>query len=273
MKNLIFKTVSIILKKKNYYLSNEVYDLCRLVTKRYKIEMKSYGLFEEIICTINNIAQVMTQDAIEILGNIINKPNETENPELILLYMKILNSIICLFHQINYQDFPEFFEDNLSKWMNILKACIEFGLPPIFLNNRNILKAFIRLKTKTMRALNLYCYNYYEDFKDYHDSFIQPVWNLLIITKNDDIYYKITKELLEYYKVLFNNDRINSQNFNVNEISQHIIQNLIIPNMKLSSKELDDFEDNPVNYLKVELEEVDMESSMLILILYSFLFL
>ena len=251
-----------IFNKKNYYLSNEVYDLCRLITKRYKIEMKSYGLFEEIIFTINNIAQVMTQDAIEILGNLINNASETENPELILLFIKILNSIICLFHQINYQDFPEFFEDNLSSWMKILKVAIEFTLPPLFFNDKNILKAFLRLKTKTMRALNLYCYNYYEDFKDYHDSFIQPVWNLLMITKNDDIYYKFTKELLEYYKVLFNNDRINSQNFNVTEISQHIIQNLIIPNMKLSSKELDDFEDNPVNFLKVELEEVDMESSI-----------
>ncbi len=224
--------------------------------------MKSYGLFEEIICTINNIAQTMTQDALEIFGNLLNKPNETENPEQILLYIKILNSIICLFHQINYQDFPEFFEDNLNSWINILKASIEFTLPSIFLNNIYIFKAFLRLKTKTMRALNLYCYNYYEDFKDYHDSFIQPVWNLLMITKIDDVYYKLTKELLEYYKVLFNNDRIDAQKFNLPEISQHIIQNLIIPNMKLSSKELDDFEDNPVNFLKVELEEVDMESSM-----------
>lgn len=223
--------------------------------------MKSYGLFEEIICTINNIAQVMTQDAMEILGNLINK-SEGEKPEQILIYIKILNSIICLFHQINYQDFPEFFEDNLNSWMNILKAAIEFTLPAIFFNDINIFKAFLRLKTKTMRALNLYCYNYYEDFKDYHDSFIQPVWNLLLITKTDDVYYKLTKELLEYYKVLFNNDRINAQNVNITEISQHIIQNLIIPNMRLSSKELDDFEDNPVNYLKVELEEVDMESSI-----------
>lgn len=226
--------------------------------------MKSYGLFEEIICTINNIAQVMTQDAGEILANLINNPREAEKPEQILLYIKILNSIICLFHQINYQDFPEFFEDNLNTWMNILKAAIEFTLPSVFFNDINIFKAFLRLKTKTMRALNLYCYNYYEDFKDYHDSFIQPVWSLLLITKNDDVYYKLTKELLEYYKVLFNNDRINSKNINITEISQHIIQNLIIPNMKLSSKELDEFEDNPVNYLKVELEEVDMESSMFV---------
>jgi len=238
-----------------------LYDLCRLVTKRYKIEIKSYGLFEEIICTINSIAQIFTQDAMDILANFINKNIETENSDQILLYLKILTSIICLFHQINYQDFPEFFEDNLYSWMNILKASLDFNLPQSFLSDKNIFKTFLKLKTKTMRSLNMYCYNYYEDFKDYHDSFIESVWNLLLIIKNDDIYYKLTKELLEYYKVLFNNDRINIQNLNLNEISQHIIQNLIIPNMKLTSKELDDFEDNPVNYLKVELEEVDMESS------------
>jgi exportin-2 (importin alpha re-exporter) len=224
--------------------------------------MKSYGLFEEIICTINNIAEIMTQDAIEIL-NLLIKPNIlSEKEDQILIYLEILNSIICLFHQINYQDFPEFFEDNLNTWMNVVKAVIELNLPQeIFQKFKNIFKAFLQLKTKTMRSLNLYCYNYYEDFKEYHDSFIQPVWNMVIITKNNEIFYKLNKELLEYYKVLFNNDRINSQYFNITEISQHIIQNLIIPNLKLTDKEMDDFEDNPVNYLKVELEEVDMESS------------
>ena len=145
--------------------------------------------------------------------------------------------------------------------MNIIKALLEINLPNKFLNNNFILENFLKLKTKTLRALNLYCNNYYDDFKNYHDSFIQPVWNLLLIAKNEEIFYKFTRELLEYYKVLYNFNRINSSNCNVYEISEHITQNLIIPNMKLTSKELDDFEDGPVNFLKIELEEVDMESS------------
>lgn len=224
--------------------------------------MKSYSLFEEIICTIQNIAEIMTQDAMNILGQIMNNPNlANEDSSLILVYLRILNSIVCLFYQMNFQDFPEFFEDNLASWMNIIKALLEFNLPQNFLNDKNIFKEFLKLKTKTLRSLNLYCCNYYDDFKVYHDSFIQPVWNLLLFTKNNDIFFKLTKELLDYYRTLYTSTRINCTDVNVGEISQHITQNLIIPNMTLTSKELDDFEESPVNFLKVELEETDMESS------------
>ena len=251
--------INAILLKKNSYLSSELYDLIRLVTKRYKIEMNSYGLIEEIICTIKNIANTMTQDAFNLI-NIFLQTEINEDPAMITIYLKTLNSIACIFHQMNYQDFPEFFEDNLQDWMKIILAFINLNVPPKFLNDRNISRLYLKLKTKTLRALNLYCYSYYDDFTEYHDSFIEPVWNMLMMTKTDEIFFKLTKELLDYFKVLFNNNRL-PLTFNIPEITKHITENLIIPNMKMTNQDLDDFEENPINFLKVEFEEVDMESS------------
>jgi exportin-2 (importin alpha re-exporter) len=251
--------INSILLKNNIYLSCELYDLIRLITKKYKIEISSYGLIEEIICTIKNIANTMTQDSFNLI-NIFLQGEINEDMANISTYLKTLNSIVCIFHQMNYQDFPEFFEDNLQDWMKIILAFINLNVPNNYLNDRTISRLYLKLKTKSLRALNLYCNSYYDDFKEYHDSFIQPVWNMLVMTKTDEIFYKLTKELLDYFKILFNCNRI-PLNFNIPQITKHITENLIIPNMRLTMKDLDEFEENPISFLKVEFEEVDMDSS------------
>lgn len=119
-------------------------------------------------------------------------------------------------------------------------------------------KNYIKLKTVGMKCLNLYCNNYYDDIINNHDEFIPIVWNLLSFAKTDITYSKLVKQLLDYYKILFQYNR--AKGFDDTSI-QHLINNLVIPNMQLTLKELEDYEDNAINFLKIELEEVDMDSS------------
>jgi exportin-2 (importin alpha re-exporter) len=212
----------------------------------------------EIKNAISNAGPVMTQDAINLISMIFQ--NEVSKNEIIL-YLQILKDIMHIFFSFNSPDFPEFFEDNLENWMNIIKGVLEYYLK---FDDNNILKQFIKLKTIAMRCLNLYCMNYYEDFINYHNDFISLVWNLLSMAKVDYIYSKLVKQFLDYYKLLFQNNRATGLN---EEIVQLLINNLVLPNLQITHKELDDYEENPVNFLKIELEEVDMDSSINSLIL------
>ena len=40
-----------------------------------------------------------------------------------------------------------------------------------------------------------------------------------------------------------------------------MISNLVLPNLQMSDNEKEEFEDNPVNYLKSELQEADLDSN------------
>lgn len=171
------------------------------------------------------------------------------------LYMTMLKHILNIFYSLMFQDFPEFFEDNLKAWMDILKGSLDFSVP---LDNPYDLNLFLKVKKTAMRCLNLCCNNYSEDIVDYHNNFIQSVWNLVTLVKQEDSYSKLVRELLDYYKILFQYNR--SSGFNPDTI-QHLINSLIIPNMTMTNKELDEFEENAINFLKVELEEADMDSS------------
>ena len=108
----------------------------------------------------------------------------------------------------------------------------------------------------TLQCLNLYCSNYFDDIKKYHDGFIEIIWNLTKILNQEDQYARLSKRIMDYYNNLFQYKRVL---FNPERI-QFLVDFLIVPNMNLTSKEIDDYEDNPLNFLKIELEETDTES-------------
>jgi exportin-2 (importin alpha re-exporter) len=214
--------------------------------------MKSYSLISEMKNSIACIAPVMTEDAIFFLNTFLSLQKESIEPIRVELYTKTMTLILKIFYSLNSQDFPEFFEDNLESWMSILRGSLEVMV--------NVdMRLLIKFKAAGLRALNLYCLNYYDDFTAYHDAFIPIVWNMMTFARTGIEYAKIVKQLLDYYKVLFQFNRGKSS-FNSENI-QFLIDGLVIPNMSMTDKELDDFEDNPINFLKIELEEIDMDSS------------
>lgn len=194
----------------------------------------------------------MTQDCIIFINSLFSKDT---NPEQAALYLQLTTCILQIFLSFNSPDFPEYFEDNLDSWMRILKSVIDIDLNL----EGQMFRYFIKMKTIGMRCLNLYCVNYFDDFFDYHNGFIQSVWNLLKYARTDIMYAKLVKQLLDYYKTLFQGNRASGM-FDQNAV-QLLIDNLVIPNLQLTSKELDDFEENAINFTRIELEEVDMDSS------------
>ena len=63
----------------------------------------------------------MTDDAINIIKyfNSYN-PVPNDNNQTMLQCLEIMNKIMSIFYSLNYQDFPEFFEDHLTEWITIL---------------------------------------------------------------------------------------------------------------------------------------------------------
>ena len=246
--------LSNILNQKNYSNSSEIYHLISKIIQRYHIERKSYELFDEIKKTLNTICPILTEDAIKMINFLLSNPNDKNGIEQSI---KMLKRILDIFYSLNYQDFPEFFEDHLKEWIEILQGSLKFKI-----NSNELYDQMIKLKGKTMKCVNLYFSNYYDDMKpeglDYTQNFYNLVWDLISIIKQVDEYSKLTRELLEFYRINFQYRHIG--NLNENQINE-LIKNLIIPNVKMTEKEQDEFNDNPVGFLKVELEETDMDSN------------
>ena len=140
--------------------------------------------------------------------------------------------------------------------MSIIQGILSLNIS-IYSTNKEVYVQILKMLSTTLQCLNLYCLNYYDDIKlQYHDTFIEIIWNLTKILKQDEQFARLSKRIMDYYNNLFTYKRAV---FDAEKI-KFLVDFLIIPNMNLTSKELDDYEENAINFLKIELEESDIES-------------
>ena len=250
-----------ILNKHDSSKSRHIYNLITKIIKRYHIESKSDSLFREIIYTMDKICKPMTDDAINIIKyfNTYNNGND----DLMLQCLQMMNKIMSIFYSLNYQDFPEFFEDHLTEWITILNDTLLLPNKTGEINNNNINptlhELILKVKAKTLKNINLYYSNYYEDIEKYAQDLCGSVWTLMCKSKIiSDNYSKLMKELLDFFKSGFQMGKIN--NLKIEQLNQ-IFEYIILPNLSISSKEREDFLENPVEFLKIEFEEYDMSSN------------
>ena len=241
--------------------SLHIYNLITKIIKRYHIESKSDPLFREIIYTMDKICKPMTDDAINII-KYFNTYNNTDNKDIMMQCLQMMNKIMSIFYSLNYQDFPEFFEDHLTEWITILNDTlllpnktgdINSNIDPV------IYELILKVKAKTLKNINLYYSNYYEDIEKYAQELCSSVWTLMCKNKViKDNYSKLMKELLDFFKSGFQMGKIN--NLNMEQLNQ-IFEYIILPNLSMSQQEIEDFQENPVEFLKIEFEEYDMNSN------------
>ena len=252
-----------ILNKHDSSKSRHIYNLITKIIKRYHIESKSDSLFREIIYTMDKICKPMTDDAINIIKyfNSYNS-NNNSNDEVMLQCLQMMNKIMSIFYSLNYQDFPEFFEDHLNEWITILNDTLLLPNKTGEINNNispSLRGLILKVKAKTLKNINLYYSNYYEDIEKYAQDLCGSVWTLMCKSKTiSDNYSKLMKELLDFFKSGFQMGKIN--NLKIEQLNQ-IFEYIILPNLSLSSKEREDFQENPVEFLKIEFEEYDMSSN------------
>ena len=251
-----------ILNKHDLSKNRHFYNLITKIIKRYHIESKSDSLFREIIYTMDKICKPMTDDAINIIKyfDTYNPSNDNDN-QIMTQCLQIMNKIMSIFYSLNYQDFPEFFEDHLTEWITILNDTLLLPNKTGDLTNINssLLNLIFKVKAKTLKNINLYYSNYYEDIEKFAQNLCSSVWNLMCKNKIiDDNYSKLMKELLDFFKSGFQMGKIN--NLKIEQINQ-IFEFIILPNLSMSYQEKNDFQENPIEFLKIEFEEYDMNSN------------
>jgi hypothetical protein len=236
----------LILEKKNYRISSDIYDLIATFTNRYNQETSSNRLLEEIL-NCNKIFPTMTNDALTIL---INKENLAKEGNL-GFYLSILKNIMIICYNFNFQDFNEFIEENLENWMKIL-----YNTCNIVLEN-NISQEAIDLNACTLKIINHWTANYHEDIKSYCSNFQEPLWNMInkIDVSNPKI-EKLVFEVIDFYKISFMNKLVS---FDLEKVN-FIINKLVFPNLMLGENEIDDFNNDKLAFLKSEIEEVEDQS-------------
>uniref|UniRef100_A0A8C2WKJ5 Exportin-2 n=1 Tax=Cyclopterus lumpus TaxID=8103 RepID=A0A8C2WKJ5_CYCLU len=240
----------------DFHIINGVLRTAHSLFKRYRHEFKSNELWSEIKLVLDTFALPLTElfkATIELC-----QTHATDVNALKVLFSS-LTLISKLFYSLNFQDLPEFFEDNMETWMTNFHGLLTLDNKHLQTNDEEEAGLLELLKSQICDNAALYAQKYDEEFQPYLPRFVTAIWNLLVSTGQEVKYDLLVSNAIQFlasvcerphYKHLFEDQ---------NTLTS-ICEKVIVPNMEFRSADEEAFEDNSEEYIRRDLEGSDIDT-------------
>lgn len=148
----------------DFHLINGVLQTGFSIFEKYSIEMKSQKLWEEIKFVLDNFAKPFT-DLINATMNLATE--HANNKDALKVIFGSLVLIAKIFYFLNYQDLPEFFEDNMKTWMTHFLSLLQANNQCLQTDDDDEPGLLEDLKSQICDNIGLYAHKYEEEFSPY----------------------------------------------------------------------------------------------------------
>ncbi|KHJ83334.1 Cse1, partial [Oesophagostomum dentatum] len=250
----------------------KVEDLGRLVAslsamdqlfKKFRYESKSTALWTELKSCLLAVQEPLTRVYAKMLEYIPQRT--TMSTEALVQWLEILCLVSKVFHSLCFQDLPEYFEDNIKPWMEgyleIMKmdcpAVTSSGGEPTFLDE---------LKMEVCEIFTLYAQRFEEEVGPFMQNIIQAVWQLVVQTGSEtrqvEKFDGMVCSALEFLSII--SQKTHYESYFVGEgVLQTIAQDVCVKNMQLRQEDLEMFEDEPIEFMKKDIEGLELARFLL----------
>lgn len=148
------------------------------IMKRFRYVFRSDQLYSEILHCLDGFKVPLLQQ-FQATGALVTT-YQNQKAELLVI-METLRLMARIFFSLNWQDIPEFFEDNVAVWMGEFAKYLSYANPLLVdANEENEPGAIEQLQAAVLENLNLYATKYEEVFEPFLPQFTQLVWKLLM---------------------------------------------------------------------------------------------
>ncbi len=226
------------------------------IMKRFRHVYKSDELYSVLIVCLEGFQEPLLKTYQATVNAMSMYENDKESSMVIYETLRLMTRI---FFSLNWQDIPEFFENNIAVWMG------EFSKVLVIKNSlledeveENEPGPIESLQTAIVENIELYVMKYEEEFKDYLPTFTQLIWKLLVEMRMEPKFDNLATSGIKFLT------SVSSKKFNMGLFSdqalQEIIQQIIVKN--LTAREFDEelFEDNPTDYIRKDMEGSDQDT-------------
>lgn len=118
------------------------------------------------------------------------------NPAAIQVLARSLNLLIKIFYDLNCQDLPEFFEDNMAPFMSLFEKYLIYQNPLLVTDDDEEEGILEQIKTNICSVLELYGSRYDESFS-LLPQFVPIIVNLLTTT-GSELKYDGVSDIFEH---------------------------------------------------------------------------
>ncbi|SCZ88440.1 BZ3500_MvSof-1268-A1-R1_Chr2-1g04412 [Microbotryum saponariae] len=248
----------------DFVVNNAVLQTAHSIFRRWRSEFRTDILFLEIKFVLDRFCAPY-QQLFQQTDALLSSPTLTADQHALLL--KTILLLLQIYHDLNSQDLPEFFEDRLGDFMTLLLKYLDYS-PPAALqtpdtddDDEEAAGDMENIKAEVCEIAQLYSLRYLDAFGEggYLGPFVQKTWELLtklgLAVKYDGLVSKATGFLgvvakMPSQRALFDGEGT----------FPSICEKILLPNMTLRTFEEEMFEDDAPEYVRRDLESASSET-------------
>ena len=240
----------------DFHVINGVLQTAHSLFKRYRHEFRSDELWTEIKHVLDSFAVPLTQ----LFENTVKLAEEhASNKDALKTLFSSLVLITKIFYSLNYQDLPEFFEDNMATWMKHFHCLLLMDNKLLHTDDDEEIGYVELLKSQICDNVALYAQKYDEEFASVLPQFVTDIWNLLVTTGKEVKYDLLVSNAMSFLRSVCERPQYKSL-FEAEGVLQSICEKVVIPNMEFRNADEEQFEDNPEEYIRRDLEGSDVDT-------------
>lgn len=240
----------------DFHIINGVLQTAHSLFKRYRHEFRSDKLWTEIKIVLEAFAEPLTQ---LFTGTVDLVKQHSGNKSALKVLFSSLVLIAKIFYSLNYQDLPEYFEDNMEKWMPQFHMLLTTDNKLLHTDDDEEAGYVELLKSQICDNVALYAQKYDEEFAKYMQQFVTAVWELLVSTGTQVKYDLLVSNAIGFLQSVCEKQQYKSL-FEAEGVLASICERVVVPNMEFRAADEEQFEDNPEDYIRRDLEGSDVHT-------------
>ncbi|KAL2118332.1 hypothetical protein VTJ04DRAFT_7992 [Mycothermus thermophilus] len=243
------------LSNTDYKITNGVLEVAHSIFVRWRPLFQSNDLNREILHVVGTFGEPFIQ-LLSIADQQIEANKTNEGPlkgwlDTMSLLVRILYDLCC-------QDIPPIIETHLQPITVLLHKYLTYT-NPLFDGEEDEATQLETLKSDICDVLQLFTNKYDDDFGRYVQEFTNNVWTVLSSVGPEKRYDNLTSKALQFLTAVASS-RPHAEIFNKEEILSTIVEKVILPNVALRESDIEMFEDEPIEFIRRDLEGSDTDS-------------
>lgn len=181
------------------------------------------------------------------------------NPAALQEAFTTLSLIMKLFYDLSCQDLPPVFEENLQAISGLLHKYLVYDNSALHTNDDSESGVLEYVKAGIFEALILYVQKYEDAFGPLLAQFVDSSWNFLMTVGLETKYDILVSRALQFLTSVAHIPQ-HAQAFNNPQILGQVIEKVILPNLSLRESDVELFEDEPIEFIRRDLEGSDSDT-------------
>ncbi|KAM7511883.1 hypothetical protein LguiB_010758 [Lonicera macranthoides] len=245
-------------KASDYGSVNGILATLNSLFKKFRYEFKTNELLIDLKYCLDHFAQPLLEvfdRTVGVIKSVVTSGGVAANIRPLIESQRLCCRI---FYSLNFQDLPEFFENNMDKWMSEFKDILTAKYPALEDGGGDGLTLVDGLRAAVCENISLYMEKEEELFQKYLSGFVEAVWSLLVVASASASRDRLTVTAIKFLTTV--STSVHHTLFARDDILQQICQSIVIPNVMLRDEDEELFDMNYVEFIRRDMEGSDLDT-------------